>query len=85
MINYENESLAIGMMMMNKDGYDEMMVLHGIIRRRDNGLFWESPGEAPFEMSEAWLSKIKPVEPSLGPEFQASKYCLVIASLKKPS
>lgn len=81
-MNYINESLAVGIMMMNKEGYDEMMVLQGIIRERGNALFFESPGEEPFEMSKVWLEKIKPVVPSLGPEFQGAKYCLVIASLQ---
>lgn len=83
-MDYVNETLAVGIMIMNKEGYDEMMVLHGVIRECDHTYFFDSPGEAPFEMSKAWLEKIKPVEPSLGPEFQGSKYCLVIASLQKP-
>lgn len=82
-MNYINESLAVGIMMMNAEGYDEMMVLHGIIKDNNGTLYFDSPGEEPFEMSPVWLDRIKPVEPSLGPEFQGSKYCMVLASLSK--
>lgn len=83
-MDYVNESLAVGIVMMNSEGYDEMMVLHGLVKERKGTLFFEAPGEEPFEMSKAWLKNIKPVEPSLGQEFQDSKYCLVLASLTKP-
>ena len=43
----------------------------------------ESKDEAPFEMSNGWLEKIKPTGETMGKEFQGAKYCLIIASLQK--
>ncbi len=82
-MNYINETVAVGIVMINKDGYDEMMVLHGIIKEDQNRLIFDSEGHEPFEMSDKWLEKLKPVEESMGEQFQGSKYCLIIASLTK--
>lgn len=82
-MNYIDESVAVGMMMMNAEGHDEIMVLHGFIRFRDGKHFFEAEDNEPFEMVESWLSKLKPVEESMGPEWQKSKYCMIIASVKK--
>lgn len=84
-MEYVGETLAVGMVMMNKEGYDEMMVMHGIIQCVDGTYFFDTPGETPFQMTLTWLEKMKPVVPEMGPEFQGSKYCLIIGSLKKPS
>ena len=84
-MSYIDESLAIGIVMMDKDGNDEMAVIHGIIRQRSSGLFFESPEQDPFEMSEKWLAKLKPTSIEMGPLFQGSSFCLIIASVTKPA
>ncbi len=84
-MSFIDQTLAVGIVMMDKEGYDEMAVIHGTIRQRENGLFLESEGQEPFEMSEKWLEKLKPTEEAMGPRFQGSKYCLIIASLTKPA
>ena len=80
-MNYIGESVAIGMMMMNNEGFDEMVVMKGTIDHHDDGLAFMSKGQEPFEMVENWLTRLKPVEESMGKEFQGAKYCLIIGSL----
>lgn len=83
-MDYINERVAVGMLMMNDEGYDEMGVIQGTILKNENGYYLDSEGHEPFEMSENWLSRLTPVEESLGPKFQGAKYCLIIGSLQKP-
>jgi hypothetical protein len=80
MINYEGKTVAVGVVMMDKDGYDEMVVFNGVISKNNKGLILEIPNEPPMEMSKSWLEKLKPVESSMGEKFQKSEYCLIIAS-----
>ncbi len=82
-MNYIGDSVAVGMLMMNKDGFDEMAVFHGIINEKNGSIFLEVPNDEPMEMSEKWLTKLKPVEKSMGERFQGAKYCLVIGSTAK--
>lgn len=84
-MSFVDQSLAVGIVMMDEEGYDEMAVIHGMIRSRESGLFFESEGQEPFEMSQKWLEKLKPTEESMGPQFHGSKYCLIIASITKPN
>ncbi len=83
--NYADRSLAVGMVMMDEEGYDEMAVFHGVIRERNSQLFFESANQAPFEMSTKWLEKIKPTSPEMGTEFHGADFCLIIASITKPA
>jgi len=82
-VNYIGESVAIGMMMINSEGYDEMVVMKGTIEKHNDGFAFTAPGQEPFEMVENWLTRLKPVEESMGKEFQGAKYCLIIGSLSQ--
>ncbi len=82
--DYISHTVAVGVVMMDEDGYDNMMVFHGTIAQHDEKLYLEYANEEPFEMSEKWLAKLKPVDKSMSKEFQGSKYCLIIASVTKP-
>lgn len=84
-MDYIGETVAVGMLMMDAEGYDAMHVIHGTIAKRNGMLCLESEGHEPFEMSDKWLEKLKPVQESMGPEFQGSSYCLIIGSLQKPN
>lgn len=84
-MDYIGETVAVGMVMMDDEGYDAMRVIHGTIQKHDNMLCMVSEGHEPFEMSPKWLEKLKLVQESMGPEFQGSKYCLIIGSLQKPN
>jgi hypothetical protein len=82
MNDYINETVAVGIMMINSEGYDEMAVFHGVIKENGSGLLLETDGQEPMEMSNKWLEKLKPVEESMDEQFQGSKYCLIIAMPK---
>ncbi len=82
-MEYTGKKIAVGMMMMNAEGFDEMMVMQGIIEQRDGQNYFVAPNEEPFEMRESWLAKLKPVEPSLPEQFQGAEYCMVIGSTQQ--
>lgn len=84
MQSYLNDTVAVGLVMINKEGHDEMVVFHGVIQKNTSGLFLDIKDQAPMEMSEKWLAKLKPVEASMGERFQGAKHCLIIASVSKP-
>ncbi len=84
-MDYVGESIAIGMMMMNSEGYDEMVVMHGTIENYNDGVAFISKGQEPFEMIPNWLTRLKLVEKSMGKEFAGAKYCLIIGSLTQPN
>ncbi len=84
-MNYIGESVAIGMMMMNSDGYDEMVVMKGTIENYNDGFAFISKGQDPFEMIPNWLTRLKLVDKSMGKEFEGAKYCLIIGSLSQPN
>ena len=83
MDHYIDQSVAVGIVMIDSEGYDAMEVIHGTIRKGEMGLHLEVEGETPMEMSEKWLEKLKPVEESMGEEFAGAKYCLIVANLGK--
>ena len=83
MEHYIGSKVAVGIVMIDSEGYDAMQVIHGVIKRGDFGLHLAVKGESPMEMSEKWLAKLKPVEESLGEEFAGAEYCLIIANLAK--
>lgn len=82
-MNYVNEKVAIGIVMSDKDGNDEMQVMQGIIVDDNSKLFFKSEGHEPFEMADGWLEKLKPVVETMGTEFQGAKYCLVLAAAQQ--
>lgn len=83
-MQYVDDTVSVGVMMMNAEGFDEMAVFHGVIRHhKTRGLYLDIPNEAPMEMSEKWLAKLKPVTPELDERFHGADHCLVIASVSK--
>lgn len=82
-MNYINETVAIGIVMPDSEGNDTMQVMHGIIKDEQGKLFFESQGHEPFEMSQGWLEKLKPVVGDMGSQFQGAKYCLILAAAKQ--
>ena len=82
-MQYVGDTVAVGVVMMNREGFDEMVVFQGTIQETSGSLFLDIPHEEPMKMSQKWLEKLKPVEESMGKEFQGAKHCLVIGALTK--
>lgn len=80
-MDYLDKKIAIGIMGMDKDGYDQIMVLQGKLSRENGGLEFIAQGHEPFEMSENWLKRLKPVEESMGKEFEGADYCLIVGKI----
>ena len=79
-MDYINKTVAVGVVMMDSNGYDEMVVFNGKIKDNNGKLVLHIPNETPMEMSDKWLEKLKEVDNSMPEKFQNSQYCLIIAS-----
>ncbi len=81
-MKFVGDSVAVGVLMMNSEGYDEMAIFHGIITHNSTGYFLECPNQEPMEMTDKWLGKLTEVDPEMDERFQGAKWCLIIGSLK---
>ena len=82
-MDYVGESLAIGILTMDSEGYDQMMVMHGTIEERASKLYFEAENSESFEMSENWLKRLKPVESSMDSRFHGAKHALIVGTVSK--